>query len=84
MAATSEAGDLLGTGTVSGAAETARACMTELTSAGTQPLQLPDGQARGWLQDGDEIILRARAEKPTCVSIGFGECRGIVTPAISY
>jgi fumarylacetoacetase len=51
---------------------------------GTQPVKLPNGETRGWLQDGDEVILRARAERPGHVAIGFGECRGRVEPAIAW
>ncbi len=79
-----ETGDLLGTGTISGASEEARACMTELTSAGTQPLTLPNGQHRAWLEDGDEVVLRARTTSTSHVPIGFGECRGRILPATPY
>jgi fumarylacetoacetase len=79
-----QTGDLLGSGTVSGAADDARACLAELTVRGTQPVKLPNGETRGWLQDGDEVILRARAERPGHVAIGFGECRGRVEPAIQW
>ena len=79
-----ETGDLVGTGTISGPDDNSRACMTELTSAGALPLTLPDGQQRGWLEDGDEIVFTARACAPGFVPIGFGECRGMVTPALPY
>ncbi len=77
-------GDLLGTGTISGADEASRACLTELTSGGTKPLQLPNGQQRGWLEDGDEVSLRAQAVKGDYVPIGFGDCSGVLAPAVSY
>jgi fumarylacetoacetase len=79
-----QTGDLLGSGTVSGAADDSRACLAELTVRGTEPVRLPNGETRGWLQDGDEIVLRARAERPGHVAIGFGECRGRVEPAIAW
>jgi fumarylacetoacetase len=79
-----QTGDLLGSGTVSGAADDARACLAELTVRGTEPVKLPNGETRAWLQDGDEVILRARAERPGHVAIGFGECRGRVEPAIAW
>jgi len=75
------AGDLLGSGTISGADDAARACLTELTNAGRDPLRLPNGETRTALEDGDEIGLSARATKPGAVSIGFGECRGRIAPA---
>ncbi|SEA29080.1 fumarylacetoacetase [Paraburkholderia sartisoli] len=75
-------GDLLGSGTISGAADEARACITELTDAGRHPLRLPNGETRTALEDGDEIVLSARATKPGAVSIGFGECRGRIAPAL--
>jgi fumarylacetoacetase len=75
------AGDLLGSGTISGADDAARACLTELTNAGRDPLRLPNGETRTALEDGDEIVLSARATKPGAVSIGFGECRGRIAPA---
>lgn len=77
-------GDLLGSGTISGEANAARACLTELTNAGKDPLVLPNGQTRTALEDGDEIVLRARASAPGMVSIGFGECRGRVAPALPW
>lgn len=77
-------GDLLGCGTVSGARDEERACLTEITSAGREALSLPNGEQRLWLQDGDEIILKARAEAPGRVSIGFGHCSGRILPAFDY
>ena len=74
-------GDLLGSGTVSGPTDESRACMAELTSRGSDPLVLPNGETRAWLLDGDEVIFRARAEREGAVSIGFGECRAVVLPA---
>ncbi|GGJ08213.1 fumarylacetoacetase [Neoroseomonas lacus] len=76
------AGDLLGSGTVSGSEETARACLAEIGLTG--PVVLPNGESRKWIQDGDEIIFRGRAEAPGAVSIGFGECRGVLDPAIAW
>ncbi|CAG4909770.1 fumarylacetoacetase [Paraburkholderia gardini] len=75
-------GDLLGSGTISGAADVSRACLTELSNAGKNPLALPNGETRTALEDGDEIVLRARASRPGAVTIGFGECRGRIAPAL--
>lgn len=79
-----ETGDLLGTGTISGPDDGSRACMTELTSAGREPLALTGGESRGWLANGDEVVFRARASALGHVPIGFGECRGVVQPALAY
>lgn len=77
-------GDLLGSGTVSGPTDESRACLAELTSRGEDPLSLPGGEVRAWLQDGDEVMFRARAERAGFVPIGFGECRGTVAPAVAW
>ena len=76
-------GDLLGTGTVSGAADEACGCLLEMTARGAKPLQLPSGEQRAFLEDGDEVILHgycegAVAEREGAGRIGFGECRGVV------
>jgi fumarylacetoacetase len=69
-------GDLIATGTVSGAEDEARASLIERTQRGTRPLALPSGEERRFLEDGDEVILRGRCEREGFVPIGFGECRG--------
>lgn len=75
-------GDLIGSGTISGADDAARACLTELTNAGADPLKVGPEEFRTALEDGDEIVLRARAQRPGAVPIGFGECRGRIEPAL--
>ncbi len=77
-------GDLLGSGTLSGPDDASRACLAELTKRGSEPLVLESGESRPWLEDGDEIIFRARAERQGFVAIGFGECRGRVRPAVPW
>ena len=72
-------GDLLGSGTVSGPTDEARACLLEHT----EPLHLSNGETRQYLQDGDEVIFRARARRQGCVAIGFGECRARIANASS-
>jgi fumarylacetoacetase len=72
-------GDLLGSGTVSGEAKDSRGCLLELTWRGTEPLALPTGEARRFLEDGDEVIMRGTCERDGFRRIGLGECRGIVT-----
>ena len=71
-------GDLIASGTVSGATPQSRGCLLELTWRGTEPLALPGGEARRFLEDGDEIIFRGRAERSGFAGIGFGICSGIV------
>jgi fumarylacetoacetase len=73
-------GDLLATGTVSGPTRESRGSLLELAWRGTQPITLPTGETRSFLEDGDEIIFRAWCEKESWVRIGFGECRGMITP----
>jgi fumarylacetoacetase len=74
-------GDLFASGTVSGPTPQARGCLLELTWRGTEPLALPSGETRAFLEDGDEVIMRGRCARAGAATIGFGECRGIVTPA---
>jgi fumarylacetoacetase len=77
------AGDLIASGTVSGPAKESRGCLLERTWRGTEPLELPTGELRKFLDDGDEIILRGFCERSGHPRIGFGECRGRVAPALS-
>jgi fumarylacetoacetase len=74
-------GDLIASGTVSGPEKSSRGCLLELTWRGTEPVALPDGETRTFLEDGDEVILRGWCEAPGFRRIGFGECRGMVLPA---
>jgi fumarylacetoacetase len=71
-------GDLLATGTVSGAAEDSVGSLLEMTRRGADPLILPDGEVRKFLETGDEVILRGYCEREGCARIGFGECRSLV------
>jgi fumarylacetoacetase len=75
-------GDLLGTGTISGTAPGSYGSLLELARGGREPVRLPGGEERRFLEDGDEVVLRARARRAGWVPIGFGECRGRVMPAI--
>lgn len=74
-------GDLLGSGTVSGPGKEQRGCLLELTWRGKEPLVLPTGERRGFLEDGDEVLMTGWCERPGVVRIGLGECRGVVRPA---
>jgi fumarylacetoacetase len=71
-------GDLLASGTVSGAERASRGCLLERTWRGSEPLTLPTGETRAFLEDGDEVVLRGWCEREGAVRIGLGECRGIV------
>jgi fumarylacetoacetase len=71
-------GDVLGSGTVSGAAAGTQGCLLELTRRAAEPITLPNGETRGFLEDGDEIMLTGHAEAPGAVRIGFGRCAGVV------
>lgn len=71
-------GDLLGSGTVSGARPEARGCLLELTQRGADPIRLPTGETRKFLEDGDEVILRGYCERDSFARIGFGDCRGTI------
>lgn len=73
-------GDLLASGTVSGDSKESRGCLLELAKRGAEPVILPDGEERRFLQDGDEVILRGYCERDGCARIGFGECVGTIVP----
>lgn len=74
-------GDLLATGTVSGPTRDSRGCLLELTWRGTEPLALPTGETRRFLEDGDEVVFRGWCEREGATRIGFGECSGLVVAA---
>ncbi len=76
-----ETGDLMATGTISGKEKSARGSMLELSWRGTEPIELPNGETRRFLEDGDEIIMKGYCEREGFRRIGFGECRGRVLPA---
>jgi fumarylacetoacetase len=71
-------GDLLASGTISGTTRDARGSLLELAWRGTEPLELPSGETRKFLEDGDEVILRGYCERDGLPRVGFGECRGTV------
>jgi fumarylacetoacetase len=74
-------GDLLASGTVSGPTPDSTGCLLERTKRGAEPLHLPNGEQRKFLEDGDEVILRGWCEREGYPRIGFGECRGTILPA---
>jgi fumarylacetoacetase len=74
-------GDLFATGTISGATKESRGCLLERTWRGAEPITLPTGEQRSFLEDGDEVLLRGVCERPGAARIGFGECRGVIASA---
>jgi fumarylacetoacetase len=74
-------GDLYASGTVSGPERGQRGCLLELTWGGTEPLTLPDGTTRAWLEDSDEVVITATAAGPDGTCVGLGEARGQIMPA---
>ncbi len=76
-------GDLVGSGTISGPAESQRGSLLELTAGGRKLIKLPSGEDRSFLEDGDEITIRATCRRDGFASIGFGNCVGRIVPAAS-
>jgi fumarylacetoacetase len=75
-------GDLLASGTVSGPERGSRGCLLELAWRGQEPVTLANGETRAFLADGDEVTLRGWCAGEGRTRIGFGECRGLVLPAV--
>ena len=76
-------GDLLGTGTISAPTPDGSGSLLEISQGGRAPITLPSGEERRFLEDGDEITLRARARRNGAAPIGFGACTGVIVPALS-
>jgi fumarylacetoacetase len=74
-----QAGDLIGTGTLSTERDNGLGSLLEISRGGQVPVDLPSGETRSFLEDGDEITLRAWCEREGAVRIGLGECVGRVT-----
>ncbi|MGO9627784.1 MAG: fumarylacetoacetase [Xanthobacteraceae bacterium] len=74
-------GDLIGSGTVSGPEKDSWGSLLELTARGREPIALPTGEQRGFIDDGDEIIFKGFCSKRDYPRIGFGECRAVLLPA---
>jgi fumarylacetoacetase len=77
-----QSGDLLGSGTVSGPGPGEAGALIEITAGGKEPISLPDGDRRGFLEDGDVVVMTAWCEQDGFARIGFGENRGRVVPAL--
>lgn len=79
-----QAGDLLGSGTISGPTPEEAGAIIELTKGGREPITLAtSGEQRAFLHDGDAVILRGWCARPGLARIGFGESRGEVLPALA-
>ncbi len=74
-------GDLLGSGTLSGPLREQAGSLLELTAGGKEPITLPNGERRTFLQDGDTLLLAGHCERAGARRIGFGVCAGTVLPA---
>ena len=74
-------GDLIGTGTLSTDSDQGLGSLLEISAGGKSPITLGSGETRSFLEDGDEVTLRAWCEADGAVRIGLGECVGRVTPA---
>jgi len=72
------AGDLFGTGTISGPSSEGYGSLMELSADGQRQILLTSGETRTFLEDGDEVIFRAHARKDGFIPLGFGECRARV------
>jgi fumarylacetoacetase len=71
-------GDLLGSGTISGPERGTYGSLLEISAGGREPLALTSGESRSFLEDGDEVFITGRAKRDGYVTIGFGDCRGVV------
>ncbi|MCE7736774.1 MAG: fumarylacetoacetase [Candidatus Heimdallarchaeota archaeon] len=75
-----QTGDLLGTGTISGPTKESRASLLESSWGGKEPISLPNGEERKFLEDGDTVIMKAYCQNDK-YRIGFGEVRTTILPA---
>src|SRR5206468_3690236 len=77
-------GDLFASGTLSGPEPGSWGSMMELTSAGSQPLRLPSGETRSFLEDGDTVVLRGACQRRGLARVGFGELLGTIMAADAH
>jgi len=77
-----EPGDLFGSGTISAPDTSGYGSFAELSFDGRQPLTLASGEQRAFLEDGDELVLRAQARREGFAAIGFGDCRGTIVASL--
>lgn len=76
-------GDLLGSGTISGPGENEAGALLELTISGATPVDIGDGETRGFLEDGDTVIFRGWCQRDGYARIGFGVNEGTVLAAMA-
>ena len=76
------AGDLFGTGTISAPEDGGLGSLLEISGGGRRPIELPSGETRRFLEDGDTVLMRARCRRQGFATIGLGECRGTIAAAI--
>jgi len=75
------AGDMFGSGTQSGPNPEEAGSMLELSNAGSEPITLPNGETRTFLEDGDNVIMKGWCQKDGATRIGFGEVSAVILPA---
>jgi len=80
--ASTRSGDLFASGTVSGPEPAERGSLIELAWNASNPVPLPDGSSRSWLEDGDELTITAVAPGPDGTRIGLGSATGCILPAV--
>lgn len=78
-----EVGDMMGSGTISGATPDSYGSMLEIAWNATKPVTLKDGETRSFIEDGDTVIMKGHSEKDG-IRVGFGEVRGKILPALSF
>ena len=76
------AGDLFGTGTISAPEDGGLGSLLEISAGGRRPIELPSGETRRFLEDGDTVVMQARCRRQGFATIGLGECRGTIAAAI--
>jgi fumarylacetoacetase len=76
-------GDLIGSGTISAPTMDGFGSLLEMSKGGREPISLPSGETRRFLEDGDEVTMRATCKREGFASIGFGECRGRVVGTVT-
>ena len=74
-------GDLLASGTISGPEPDSRGSLLEISRRGAEPLKLPSGEERSFLEDGDEVTIRGFCQREGLPRISLGECKGMIIPA---
>jgi fumarylacetoacetase len=77
-------GDLLASGTISGPQPGSQGSLLEITRRGAEPLKLPSGEERGFLEDGDEVTFSGFCEREGLPRISLGECKGMIIPATLF